>query len=242
MRKLLFTTNEYYHVFNRGVEKREICLELNDFQRLLEGMKEFNTPLPVSLKDLKRLRVNNSETKNRDSSQFLVSGALRSRFCKPLVSILSYTLLPNHFHFFLKQLTDNGISEFMQKLGVGFVNYFNKKYGHTGRLFEGTFKAVHIDTDQQLFYLPCYIHLNVLDLLFPEWREGKIEDWQKAKKFLEEYPWSSYRVWLGKEKSPIIKDDILIELFGKDGRSEHKKLVQGWSQRDLEKIKDFLLD
>jgi len=119
---------------------------------------------------------------------------------KPLVAIGAYVLMPNHFHILLKQMADNGISKFMQKLSTGYCMYFNKKYERTGGLFEGKFKSEHSDDDSYLKYLFSYIHLNPVKLIDSAWKEKGIKNKLKTVKFLEEYPFSSYLDYLGHER------------------------------------------
>jgi len=100
--------------------------------------------------------------------------------------------MPNHFHLLVREKEANGISLFMKKLLTAYSMYFNKKYKRTGRLFEGPFLAKHADTDEYLKYLFSYIHLNPVKLVDPKWKENKITDRAKAKKYLAEYKFSSY--------------------------------------------------
>lgn len=148
MRKLHFETGEYYHIYNKGVDKRSIFSDSYDFGRFLESMEEFNTPDPVgSLYEL--------SFKERSLS-------LGGRGAKSgkLVDIIAFCLNPNHFHLILRQKVDGGISKFLLKLGGGYGWYFNNKYTRSGTLFQGRFKAVHVDSNEYLLYLSAYVNLN----------------------------------------------------------------------------------
>jgi putative transposase len=124
MRKQPIVTNEYYHVYNRGVDKRDIFNDKKDLHRFIESMLEFNQiDGVVSLANLRKTEIE--------------SKALS----EPIVAIVAYCLNPNHFHFVLKQLVDGGIAKFMQKLQGGYTYYFNVKNSRSGALFQGTFKA-----------------------------------------------------------------------------------------------------
>ena len=137
---------EYYHIFNRGVEKREIFTNNLELERFFLSMKEFNILDPIG-----GLHV----------ASFRKDDSLRSLASKEkLVSFVCYCLNPNHFHFILKQLIDRGVEKFMHRLGSGYTNYFNKKYQRSGSLFQGTFKANHIDSDEYLLYASAYVNLN----------------------------------------------------------------------------------
>src|ERR1035437_483609 len=125
MRKQSFAGDEYYHIYNRGVDKRNIFGDKEDIGRFIESICEFNQVEVIgSLKNLRKPKT--------------VPKALSE---EALVSIVAYCLNPNHFHFILKQSVDGGISKFMQKLQAGYTYFFNVKNSRTGSLFQGTFKS-----------------------------------------------------------------------------------------------------
>lgn len=140
-----FINEEYYHVFNRGVEKRDIFLDKYDYSRFLKSIKEFNQAEPIISLYIK------SKT-NPVGVKPLQNDAL--------VEIIAYNLLPNHFHLILKQLRGGGISEFMKRIGGGYTGYFNHKNKRSGSLFQGKFKAIHINTNEYLLYLSAYVNGN----------------------------------------------------------------------------------
>jgi len=109
-----------------------------------------------------------------------------------LVDVLAYALMPNHFHLVLKQVKDGGISKFMRKLATGYSMYFNIKHGHSGVLFQGRFKSSHINSEPYFRYIFSYVHLNPLELVEPDWKEGTIRNEKKARKFLSDYRYGSY--------------------------------------------------
>jgi putative transposase len=100
--------------------------------------------------------------------------------------------MPNHFHLLVRVKGEKGLSEFLKKTLTGYSMYFNKKYKRTGSLFEGAFKAQHVDSDEYLKYLFAYIHLNPIKLFEGSWKESGIQDRYSAKKFLANYQLSSY--------------------------------------------------
>lgn len=173
MRKTPFQNDEYYHVFNRGVDKRVIFLDEEDYSYFTHVLDTFNSA--------------GSSINTRYNYRNRISIDDR----KPLVEIVSYCLMPNHFHFLIKQVSDNGISKFLQKIGIGFTHYFNKKYERSGVLFQGKTKSRHIDKDKYLNYLKMYIELNPLDLYKKDWKENGVRNISKVKKFLEKYKWKS---------------------------------------------------
>lgn len=146
MRKTTFENGEYYHVYNRGVDKRDIFLSDNDRFRFLESMREFNQVAPVV-----SLYIKNRVGKNV---------AVQPLQNEKLVEIISYCLLPNHFHLILKQEKDGGISEFMKRLGGGYTWFFNYRHERSGSLFQGRFKSIHIDSNEYLLYLSAYVSGN----------------------------------------------------------------------------------
>jgi REP element-mobilizing transposase RayT len=134
MRKISFVEGEYYHIYNRGVDKRDIFQGKEDIKRFIESMREFNQVDGIG--SIANIRKSKIESK--------------ALFGDPLVSIVAYCLNPNHFHFILKQSTDGGISKFMQKLQGGYTYFFNAKNTRSGALFQGTFKS-HLVSDENYF-------------------------------------------------------------------------------------------
>ena len=105
--------------------------------------------------------------------------------------------MPNHFHILVKEISDHGISLFMEKLSTGYSKYFNTKYRRVGPLFQGRFKARRIDNDEYLKYLTAYIHLNPVKLIDPMWKKNGIRNRSEAELFLKNYRYSSYGDYLG---------------------------------------------
>ncbi|MBU3925922.1 transposase [Patescibacteria group bacterium] len=144
MRKTQFANNEYYHIFNRGVDKREIFSEYDDLSRFFQSMDEFNIIDPIgSIFENFFRKIERPVSEN-----------------ERLVNFTCYCLNPNHYHFILKQVSDKGIEKFMQRLGNGYTKYFNNKHGRSGSLFQGTYKSVHINSNEYLLHLSVYVNLN----------------------------------------------------------------------------------
>ncbi len=133
-------SGEKYHVYNRGTDKRNIFSSKSDFVRFYMSLDVFNTIEPTH---------NFEDSKNKER-------LLDDR----LVQVYAYSLLPNHFHLILEQLVDGGISEFMKRVAGGYTSYFNDKEERSGSLFQGTFKRIHIDTDEYYNYLFSYVNEN----------------------------------------------------------------------------------
>ncbi len=166
MRKIQFTNEETYHVYNRGVDKRDTFITENDYYRFLESIRLF-----------KNERGNTNNFLSRKKTFIDTS-------LKPYVEILAFCLMPNHFHLLLKQTSENGISKFMQKLGTGYTMFFNNKYERNGSLFEAPFKAKHVLNEEYFKHLSKYIHLNPLSLI-------NLSSKKEEYVYLENYKWSS---------------------------------------------------
>ncbi len=231
MERIKPATGEIYHIYNRGVEKRNVFLEDFDYLRFIHDLFEFNDknfvpklyiPAKFSGVGLPKI-IENKERKPR----------------KLLVEILAFCLMPNHFHLLVKQRLDDGVAKFMQKLGTGYTNYFNQKYERVGALFQGKYKAIHIVREAHLLHLPYYIHLNPLDLIAPEWRDRKIKDLGVAMGFLEKYKWSSYPDYIGKKNFPsVTQRDFLLDFFSNS--EAYKAGMLAWLKEiAIEEIKEI---
>lgn len=149
MRNHKFVIGEYYHIYNRGVDKRDIIIDKYDLARFIESIIEFNTEEPIG---------SIYETYFQKKQQ-LGSPTTKSRKPKKLVSIITYCINPNHFHLLLTPLTEKGIEKFMQRIG-GYTRYFNEKYKRSGVLFQGKFKSKYIPDNNYLLHLSTYINMN----------------------------------------------------------------------------------
>ena len=150
--------------------------------------------------------------------------------------------MDNHFHLLLKQVKNNGISHFLNKLG-GYSYYFNKKYKRVGPLFQGRFKAVLIRTDEQLRNTFVYVNTNPIGLIKANWKERGIDDFKKASIFLQKYPWSSYPDYLEKGKfSSLLNREFFVDLFGTSKGCQEE--VESWLKHKVEvgKYKDIALE
>ena len=227
----LFSVGQIYHVYNRGVEKRVIFLSDRDYRRFVDDLFVFNdeasiTNLGYNLVSAGKLQIQSVEAKKK----------------RPLVDILVFTLMPNHFHLILRQRKDNGIIKFMQKLGTGYTMYFNKRYERVGGLFQGAYKAVLINKQAHFIHLPYYIHTNPLELT--PYRGRTSIGAEEAMKFLENYRWSSFLDYIGKRNFPhVISRKFLLKFFG--GPAKYKKDILDWlneKDRSLELIRSFTLE
>jgi len=209
-----------FHVLNRGVDKREIFLEKRDYLRFIYNLYMLN--------DEERL-----ETISHTFKRSLLGFDIASRKSrKLLVDIFAFCLMPNHYHILLAPRVENGIPMFMRKLNMAYAKYFNKKYERVGALFQGRYKSVLVDSDTHFDHLPFYIHLNPLDLSYPEWRANKISDKNGAIEFLKSYRWSSHLDYLGVKNFPLILNaSLLNDVF--NGCKGYSDLIQEYL-RDIQ--------
>ncbi|MFH1187927.1 MAG: hypothetical protein V1688_03660 [bacterium] len=227
MRKIKFENNKYYHIYNRGVDKRNIFLDEKDFTRFIVSMREFNN----NSKFEERLFVKNRTNEIKQARKELSSKALElSSFLATLpklVEIICYCLNQNHYHFVLQQLVDNGIKIFMHKLGTGYANYFNIKYKHSGSLFEGPFQAKYINNVKYFVWLSAYANGNV-----------EIHKLAKAKN----YQWSSYRDYLNLRNGTLCDKDIVMNEFNNDvkGYESFVNAVIKDCQERKDAVKEYL--
>lgn len=211
MRNIQFIKNHFYHIYNRGVEKRNIFLDDNNRWRFLQGLFLFNDE-NSSANLLWRLEKSRGAANFKVLREFLKENKDKVRL--PLVRIMADCFMPNHYHLILEELAEGGITRFMHKLGTGYTQYFNKKYKRVGSLFQGPFKAILIDDELYLQYLLIYLNvINPGELVEPSLKEEGIKDIDTVMKFAEEYLWSTHKEYLQKRESMIIDKGILGELF-----------------------------
>lgn len=180
MRNHQFVDKSYYHIYNRGVDKRDVFSDEKDIKRFLLCMNLFNFKTPVGSVQLM----------SRENSSVDVKRLQKVFGSEKLVSIVSYCLNPNHFHFILKQEAEGGISEFMKRLQGGYTKYFNEKHARSGSLFQGTFKSVHIDRDEYFKLILAYVTWNYKVHSIPKNKERLIRsselEYQTKKFFIIE--------------------------------------------------------
>jgi putative transposase len=220
MRKGSFAPGEFYHVYNRGTEKRIVFLDDTDYQRFLALLYVCNGTNYVHLSNIGRLEQGETLLK-----KILLEDVNRGDI---LVDICVYCPMPNHFHLLLREKSDTGISKFMQRLTTGYTMYFNKKYERTGALFQGVFRSSHISKDTYLKYLPSYIHLNPIKIIEPTWKESGIKDVARAKQYLSKYRYSSYLDYCGviRDENAIINKTALPDYYCE--RDDFQKEVFDW--------------
>ena len=213
-----FETNGVYHVIKRGVEKRKIFLKPQDYSRFILGIELCNTDQAT---DLWTLLAGSSPAKIAERLQ-----EKRASKQQSLVDVLTFNLMPNHFHMGLREIKEGGISQYMQKMG-GYSTYFNKQYNRVGPLFQSRFKAIRIRDDIQLNNMFVYVHTNPVELWEPSWKDFKVENSKNAIQKLEGYWASSYNDYIGRSKFPhAINRKFFLNFYGSERKC--KQAVEDW--------------
>jgi len=208
IRKTIFYENGFYHVYNRGVEKRDIFLDEKDYQSFLGIIKAYLKP----------------EKPKRDKT--ILQGRALERIKRhnlaEELSLVAYCLMPNHFHFLLQQRTKDAIRNFMQKLGTAYSMYFNARYERVGGLFQGRYQAKEVTSDEYLLHLTRYIHRNPVEA-----RIVKVEN-------LNKYKWGSYPNYLGLVEDTWVKQKAILDYFSSvDSQGDYRIFVEFDSEENL---------
>lgn len=191
----ILAPEEYYHVYCRGNNKEPIFFIEKDYYRLLTNLLLFQSPIPIN--HLGRI-VDAFYQEGFDSiDKNLISEIIEGR----TVELISFILMPNHFHLLLRQLSDNGVTDYMKRLLNSYTKYINIRHNRTGHIFQGRFGRVLVEDNNQLLYLSTYIHRNCRAL--PQWKNKE-----------EKYPWSSYQDFVSKNRwNNLLVPNIIIDQF-----------------------------
>lgn len=190
-----FIPQSYYHVYNRGVEKRTLFLDAQDYIVFLGLLKKYLT-------GKKNSKINRHEVKDFSNQ----------------LKLLSYCLMPNHFHLLFYQDDENSLTNFMRRVSTGYVMYFNNRYQRVGGLFQGSYKASLINADSYLHHISRYIHLNPKD--YKTW------------------PYSSLSYYLGKKAAAWVQPGQVMELFN-NNPTEYEDFLKSYaeSKKELDVLK-----
>jgi putative transposase len=209
------TEQNFYHTLNRGVDRREIFLDKQDYLRFIHNLYELNN----------EDRVETTFHTLKEDPNLTDFASRKQR--KILVDILAFCLMPNHYHLLLSPRVEGGIPKFMSKINIGHAKYFNQKYKRVGTLFQGRYKQVTVTDETHFLHLPFYIHFNPLDLSYPEWRENRITNPKGVLEFLKSYLWSSHLDYLGIKNFPsMLNMSHLMDIFG--SHEDYAKLVENY--------------
>lgn len=204
-RTKLYVENGYYHIYNRGVEKRLIFINKQDYGVFLSYLKTYL--LPKNEVEL-RNKLSDSNTSYKEKDKILKLLRLNNFYGE--ITLLAYCLMPNHFHFFIKQKDSLSIDKFMQSLGTRYTMYFNRKYKRVGFLYQDVYKAVLIETDEQFIYLSKYIHKQAI-LHYPS--KASLASQGRTLRAWEQP--SSYPEYLGKRKTEWVHPEEVLAHFSK---------------------------
>lgn len=213
-------TGHFYHIFNRGVAKQPTFLSKKDYEQAILALSYYRfSNVPIKLSRFKEISL-------EEKTKLMLS---LEKDNDNLVRIVGFVLMPNHFHFLLYQNKDKGIATFIAKFSNSYTKYFNTKQDRVGPIFQGVYKAVKVDTDEQLVHLSRYIHLNpVVSSLI-------------TKEEIFNYPWSSLPHFV-KDYSTLVYVEPILSLF--KNKSEYNKFLldQISYAKQLELIKHLTLE
>lgn len=204
-RKEPFITEEYYHLYNRGIDKRNIFSNQGDVNRFFQSMIEFNVIEPIG----------SIYEKTYSPKRYVNFGGSTSKKVafrnKKLIEFIAYCLNPNHYHFIVRQVSERGIEKFMHRLGTGYTMYFNEKEKRSGSLFQGRFKAIHIESNEYLLHVSAYVNLN-----------DRVHNFggSTSKKVRSVSSWGEY---MDKKINGICEKEIILEQFS--GVPEYKEFA-----------------
>lgn len=217
-RKTDFVEGEYYHIYNRGVDKRIIFSSRANYERFMLLLHLANSAEDVRLDNLLKYSTPN-ELLSRERQA-------------PLVSVGAFCLMPNHFHILATPLTERGLTRFMLKLQTGYSMYFNHLNERSGSLFQGPFKSEHADDDRYLKYLFSYIHMNPVKLVRQENNASNQRTWNEREwRFLINYPYSSLAEYVS--ATPLITDPSRFPAYFST-TAELKSHITDWLIKDRE--------
>ena len=217
-----FAVGEIYHVFNRSVAREPIFTTNRHYQRVVETMNYYRFSKPkLRFSHYYRLPLKLKDEKMKKLEES------HSR----LVDILAFCIMPNHFHLLLRQIVKNGIPIYMRNIQNSYAKYFNIKSKRSGAVFQAMFKGVRIETDNQLLHVNRYIHLNP----FTSYVVTSLEK-------LEDYPWSSYGAYMGKQNYSFVNTHDIQSFFGRQEKIKEFTMDQVEYQRTLEQIRHLLLE
>lgn len=212
MRKIQFAVGEFYHIYNRGVNKQAIFLDRRDYIRFLFLILAFQSESSI-------YNIGCYVSTFIKHSVFNISEKTMDKIGdNRMVELAGFVFMPNHFHLILHEINEDGISRYMQKILNAYAKYFNAKYKRSGHLFQGPFQCVLIETNEQLLHLSAYIHRNPREL--KEWKDKE-----------DKYSWSSFQDFYSENRwEKLLVPNIIIEQF--ENPKEYKDFVDKSGAKD----------
>jgi len=185
---------EYFHVFSRGVRKHSIFENVSDYLRFLFVI--------LAYQGEDRITNTSREVKRSIHNKFIkIDSDLENKVLEERsVELVAFCLMPNHFHLIVKELSEDGLSKYMQRVLTAYSKYFNIKHEKSGYVFQGKYKSVLVSSDKQLLHLSAYIHKNPIEL---GWKNNE-----------EKYLWSSYQDFLGKNRfNNLLSPGVIMDRY-----------------------------
>ncbi len=217
-REELLVNNFFYHIYNKTIDGKEIFKDEKYCRLFLQILKYYrSSKSKISFSEFNAL----DEVKKE---QILKKINIKKYY---QIEIISYCLMPTHFHLLIKQRLDNGIVKCIANTINSFTRIFNLKEERKGPLFIPRFKAVLIRTEEQLKHLSRYIHLN-------PYSNGFVKNINE----LINFKWSSLKNYIYNFKDDLCNNKEILILFDND-KLRYKKFIQDNAdyQKFLEKIK-----
>jgi putative transposase len=231
-----------FHIYNRGTEKRVIFTDYTEYCRFVFLIWVCRIGSPA---------INLTKKNIIEAAEAILLGKkpdqrLYIKEHKPLVAFVTWSLLPNHFHFILTSLVDGGISKYMSKLGNAYTKYFNARHQRSGRLFQSSYQSIEIKDPKYFYILIRYINLNHAELVEPQWKERRLQNQKKIEKFVNSYSWSAHQDFLGIRNSLLVDREMVSELFEAEftekGLKGYREFIEAWFEEDFEQIKKYILE
>ncbi len=184
MKRIQLPVGAYFHVSNRGIDKKLIFSEPTDYKRFIAYLFLLNTQEKLRATDL--------------IDRHGLDDVLTYPIKKPLVAIGAYCLTPQAFHIYMTPLIKGGLSKFMQRLQTAYTMFFNEQRGRSGVLFQGAFKVKNISREIETKFIFSYIHLNAATIIDPDWVSMDARDFLRVRDDVSTYPYSSLHEYISK--------------------------------------------
>ena len=195
MRKLQFKLNGYYHICNRSNDEQKIFFEPIDYARFLFSILFCQATIPF-------FNMGRQASYFVRHSVFNISTTtIEEIHAHRKIGLNAFAIMPNHFHLLVQEKQTGRVSAYLQRIQHSYAKYFNTKYKRSGHLFQGPFRVVPVETDEQLVYLSAYIHRNPRGI--KEWVGKELA-----------YPWSSYQDCAEKNRwGALLQPGIFLNQF-----------------------------
>ncbi|MDP3785408.1 MAG: transposase [bacterium] len=217
MRNVSIAPGEHYHIFNRGNNKQSLFLDKRDWARFLFLIIHLQSP--AVFQNISRQVSGFVKNRAFNISEDDIEEIMRGKY----VELVNFAMMPNHFHLTAREFKEGGMAQYMQRVLCAYTKYFNAKYQKSGHLFQGPYKAVHIEDNEQLLYLSAYIHRNPREL--SEW---------KNKEYI--YPWSSCQDYVNENRwGKLLAQNIILEQFA--DKKEYENFLKSSPAKTLKEYK-----